>query len=125
MTAHFDEEIHAPIRLRMCGMLAAVKAMEFSALRDGLGVADSVVSKHLARLVEAGYVRSWKTTSAGRARVWAELTPYGRRAFADHVEALRQIAAGTFETAEAAANPAAMGGTDPGAQAAPRDRTHR
>ena len=97
VTARFDEFIHAPVRLRICGMLAAVKSLEFSVIRDGLGVADSVVSKHLARLAEAGYLRTWKTTSAGRARVWAELTPYGRQAFTDHLTALRLIADGQFE----------------------------
>ena len=75
-------------------MLAAVKQMEFAAVRDTLGVADSVLSKHLSRLTDAGYISSWKTTSAGRARVWVALTDEGREAFQDHIEALRQIAAG-------------------------------
>jgi len=96
VTAHFNEEIHAPLRLRICGMLATVEHMEFAAIRDALGVADSVASKHLSRLVDAGYVHSWKTTSSGRARVWVALTPAGRAAFAAHLEALRQIAAGQF-----------------------------
>ena len=81
-------------------MLAAVKQMEFAAVRDALGVADSVVSKHLSRLVDSGYVNSWKTTSAGRSRVWVALTPSGRQAFAAHLEALRLIAAGQFEAAD-------------------------
>ena len=96
VTTQFNEEIHAPLRLRICGMLAAVDQMDFAAIRDALGVADSVASKHLSRLVDAGYVSSWKTTSAGRARVWVALTPAGRAAFAAHLEALRQIAAGQF-----------------------------
>ncbi len=75
-------------------MLAGVDDMEFSAIRDLLQVADSVVSKHLTRLAEAGYVSTWKTTSQGRARTWVALTAEGRRAFAAHVEALKQIAGG-------------------------------
>lgn len=94
MRAEFNDEIHAPIRLRVCGMLAAVDRMEFSAIRDALGVADSVTSKHLSRLDEAGYVTTWKTAVAGRPRTWVALTPEGRDAFAAHIEALRQIAAG-------------------------------
>jgi len=97
VTAQFNEEIHAPLRLRICGLLAAVKQMEFSAIRDALGVADSVLSKHLSRLIEAGYVESRKTASGGRARVWVAMTPVGRQAFAAHLEALRLIAAGQFE----------------------------
>jgi DNA-binding MarR family transcriptional regulator len=97
MPGTFDDVIHAPVRLRVCGMLAAVQAQDFAALRDGLGVADSVLSKHLARLQEAGYVATWKETDAGRARVWARLTDQGRRAFTGHVEALKAIAAGRSE----------------------------
>lgn len=95
MTARFDEEIHAPVRLRICGMLAAVKDMDFATIRDNLGVADSVLSKHLARLTDLGYATTWKTNARGRARVWVALTPAGRVAFADHIEAVRQIATGT------------------------------
>jgi DNA-binding MarR family transcriptional regulator len=93
-TAVFNEVIHAPLRLRICGMLAAVENMEFSAIKDQLGVADSVLSKHLTRLGDAGFLWSWKTTSAGRARTWLALTPVGREAFAAHIEALREIAQG-------------------------------
>ena len=47
-------------------------------------MADSVTSKHLSRLDEAGYVTTWKTTVAGRPRTWVALTPRGRDAFAAH-----------------------------------------
>ena len=41
MTApEFNEEIHAPVRLKICANLYEIKAMEFSTLRDRLEVAD-------------------------------------------------------------------------------------
>ena len=52
----FDEIIHSPNRLRICVLLSTVETMEFAALRADLGVADSVLSKHLATLADAGYV---------------------------------------------------------------------
>lgn len=90
----FDEEIHAPLRLRICAILAAAKTVEFSAIRDRLGVADSVASKHLSRLEDAGYVHMEKLSTGGRPRTWVSLTPVGRTAFEGHIAALRQIAAG-------------------------------
>ncbi|MDR1213490.1 MAG: transcriptional regulator [Propionibacteriaceae bacterium] len=88
----FDAEIHAPVRLRVCGALSEVEAVEFAVLRDQLGVADSVLSKHLARLEDAGYVELRKGAAGGRPRTWAALTVRGRAAFAGHVAALREIA---------------------------------
>ena len=89
---HFDEEIHAPVRLRICAALAAVKTVEFATLRDRLDVADSVLSKHLARLETAGYVAITKKTEKSRQRTWAALTPAGRTALAGHLAALRELA---------------------------------
>jgi len=92
MTAAFDETIHAPHRLRICAFLDATASAEFSAIRDMLGVADSVVSKHVKVLQAAGYVSLDKPTGrGGRVRTWLSLTPAGRRAFAGHVRALREL----------------------------------
>ncbi|MDR0593881.1 MAG: transcriptional regulator [Bifidobacteriaceae bacterium] len=91
-SARFDPEIHAPVRLRVCGALAEVKSVEFASLRDLLGVADSVLSKHLARLEAQGYVFIDKQSWGGHLRTWVGLTDQGRRAFDGHIAALRQIA---------------------------------
>ena len=73
-------------------MLSAADELEFSVLRDGLDVADSVVSKQLKVLVDAGYVRLTKPTGmGGKVRTWASLTPSGRKAFSQHLAALQQM----------------------------------
>ncbi|MGN0100584.1 transcriptional regulator [Dietzia sp. CH92] len=93
-TARFDEIIHAPHRLRICALLAPVESMEFGTVRDELGVADSVLSKQFKVLADAGYATTSKAAAAtGRARTWLALTRDGRRAFAGHLEALRELAA--------------------------------
>jgi DNA-binding MarR family transcriptional regulator len=92
-TPRFDETIHAPQRLRVCAILAAVDKAEFATLRDSLDVADSVLSKHLKVLVEAGYVTLDKPSGSGRVRTWASLTRAGRAAFAGHVAELQRLAA--------------------------------
>ena len=93
-TPRFDEVIHAPHRLRVCALLAPVDSMEFGAVRDELGIADSVLSKQFKVLVEAGFASTSKAPGdTGRARTWLALTRQGRRAFAGHLEALRDLAA--------------------------------
>jgi DNA-binding MarR family transcriptional regulator len=94
--ARFDETIHAPVRLRICGLLRPVDHLDFAVLRDALDVSDATLSKHLKVLAEAGYVSSSKTASAGRGDArritWLSLTQAGRSAFDAHVRALQQIA---------------------------------
>ncbi|MFD4141787.1 MULTISPECIES: winged helix-turn-helix domain-containing protein [unclassified Streptomyces] len=87
----FDEVIHAPNRLQICTMLAAVDAMEFSVVRDALGVTDSVLSKHLKVLQTAGYLSITKARGRSYPRTWISLTPDGRQALAGHIAELRRI----------------------------------
>ena len=90
--AQLDTVIHAPNRLRICAFLTPLQEAEFQVLRDELGVSDSVMSKHLKQLEEAGYVAFRKGTVNGRQRMWASLTKPGRKAFSGHIEALTRIA---------------------------------
>ena len=71
--------------------LSAVSEAEFATLRAALEVSDSVLSKHLSALAEAGYVRIRKGTLAGRRTTWVALTAKGRRALREHVAALRRL----------------------------------
>ncbi|MCF6746581.1 winged helix-turn-helix transcriptional regulator [Blastococcus sp. KM273128] len=90
----FDPVIHAPPRLQVCGLLAAVDTMDFAAVRERVGVSDSVLSKHVKQLEEAGYVTVRKATRASRVRTSLALTPAGRSAFDAHVAELRRITGG-------------------------------
>lgn len=87
----FDATIHAPNRLRICAALDPMEDGEFSWLRETLGVSDSVLSKHVAVLVDAGYVEQRRAVRETRQRVWLRLTPVGRAAYRAHVKALQEI----------------------------------
>jgi DNA-binding MarR family transcriptional regulator len=89
--ARFDEIVHAPNRLQVCAILSAVDSADFATMREALGVADSVLSKHIRVLHEAGYVDVHKTRGAGRVRTSVSLTSTGRTAYAGHVAALQAI----------------------------------
>ncbi len=90
-TARFDEIVHAPNRLQICAILAAVESADFATVREALGVADSVLSKHVRVLHDAGYVAIHKATCASRVRTSLSLTRAGRTAYEGHVAALRAI----------------------------------
>ncbi len=88
-----DPLIHHPARLQLVTSLAAVSEAEFSTLRDLLGVSDSVMSKHVSALADAGYLTSRKGLHEGRRTTWIALTPTGRKAVRAHVAALRRLIA--------------------------------
>jgi len=98
--ARFDPVIHAPARLQICALLSAVDQAEFSVLREELEVSDSVLSKHLKQLEDAGYVQPRKVTVASRQRTWLSLTRQGRAAFAAHMRELQRLASAARLAAE-------------------------
>lgn len=91
--SNLDSVIHAPNRLQICALLVPLDEAEFQVLRDELGISDSVLSKHLKKLEEAGYIKFRKGAMNGRQRMWASLTSPGRKAFAKHVDELRRVVA--------------------------------
>lgn len=92
----FDEVIHAPLRLRICGLLRPLDEIEFSVLRDTLMISNASLSKHLKALQDAGYVSLTKIPSPvrsdARRLTWIKKTPDGKRAFDAHIQELWRIA---------------------------------
>jgi DNA-binding MarR family transcriptional regulator len=109
-----DPLIHAPVRLQICAILAAADEAEFALVREETGVSESVLSKQVKLLADAGYVkvrkasfaeagfvfdarrlgaaREHKATISSRQRTWLSLTKAGRTAFAAHMQALTRLA---------------------------------
>jgi DNA-binding MarR family transcriptional regulator len=93
-----DTVIHQPVRLRIMSALGALKpdeSVEFTFLREMLGLTDGNLGANLRRLVVAGYVHLDKTFVDRKPRTYVALTAKGRNAFQDHVGALRAILAGS------------------------------
>jgi DNA-binding MarR family transcriptional regulator len=89
----FDPILHPPARLQIAAVLAQAQEAEFALLKTITGASDSVVSKHLSALSEAGYLALRKAAADGRQRTWARLTRSGRVALRKHVKALESLAA--------------------------------
>lgn len=95
-TPVFDPLIHAPGRLQICAILSAAEA-EFAVVRDAIKVSDSVLSKHVKALEEAGYVGVRKAPFDGRSRTWLSMTSKGKKAFVAHVAELERLVKITAE----------------------------
>ncbi|WP_159613768.1 transcriptional regulator [Glutamicibacter sp. JC586] len=95
MSAHARERLNDdfsnPVRLSLMGALRAVDEADFKTLKETVGVSDSVLSRHLSALESAGYVKIKKGYVGKRPRTWAKLTSTGHQAFAEHVQALKDI----------------------------------
>ena len=89
----FDPVLHPPARLQIAAVLARIDVAEFARLREITGVSDSVLSKHLAALGEAGHIRLRKAAADGRQRTWVALTSTGRAAFQRHLAAIKALIA--------------------------------
>jgi DNA-binding MarR family transcriptional regulator len=81
-----------PVRFSIAAMLAAASKVEFSFARDHVEVTDSILSKQVSAMEQAGYVRVDKGHVGKRPRTWLSLTKEGRRTFQRHMAALREIA---------------------------------
>lgn len=89
--AELDPLLTAPKRLASLGAIAAVRRVEFAALRELIDVSDSDLSKQLKALADAGYIESRKTGRGAKRRTWLSVTVEGRDALAAHTDALRSL----------------------------------
>lgn len=90
--ARFDAVIHAPHRLAICAALSTATRMAFADLARSTELADHTLSKQLRYLVEAGYASTAPERDRhGHRTVSVALTPAGRRAYAGHAAALREL----------------------------------
>jgi DNA-binding MarR family transcriptional regulator len=92
-TARFDELIHPSTRLSIVAIVASTDWVDFSFVRDRLGLSDSALSKQFSILEEAGYVKIDRPVTNRRRRVRVGLTDIGREAFEGHVAALQSVIA--------------------------------
>ena len=92
--AELNETIHQPVRLRIMASLVTLgpnEEVDFTYLRDLLGVTDGNLGAHLRKLEEAGYIAVNKTFVERKPRTYVAATAEGRKVFAEHVVALESI----------------------------------
>ena len=87
-----DDLFGHPVRFSIIALLGAADRAEFGFVRDQVEISDSMLSKQVSALEQAGYIKVHKGFIGKRARTWLSLTAQGRRRFERHLSALRQIA---------------------------------
>ena len=65
--------------------------VDFTFLKESLGLTDGNLGAHLSTLESKGYIAVEKEFVARRPKTFVAVTPLGRQAFAGHVAALQSI----------------------------------
>jgi DNA-binding MarR family transcriptional regulator len=88
-----DEVIHGRLRLGVMAYLsgAGSELAEFTELKHRLQASDGNLSVHLRKLEEAGYVAIEKSFVGRKPMTRVRLTPQGRKAFMDYLEAIGRL----------------------------------
>jgi DNA-binding MarR family transcriptional regulator len=89
-----DSIIHQPARLQIMAALCQLKEgerVDFSFLKDRLGLTDGNLGAHLSTLEGRAYIAVEKTFVGRRPKTYVGVTPEGRQAFSSHVRALQSI----------------------------------
>jgi DNA-binding MarR family transcriptional regulator len=86
-----DDVIHGRLRLGVMAYLANAEVADFNELKGALEVTQGNLSVQLRKLEEAGYVTIEKGFLGRKPRTQVRLTPQGRKAFGEYLEALSGV----------------------------------
>lgn len=88
-----DRVIHERVRLGIVSSLAVNGSLNFTELRDLLGITDGNLKSHASKLEAAGYVVCSKSYEGRTQKTEYKLTPTGRKeleSYLGHMEAIIQ-----------------------------------
>jgi len=86
-----DKVIHEKNRMGIMSMLAAVKSISFTDLRNTLNMSDGNLITHIRTLQKNGYVSTTKSFHDNRPLTTCSLTEDGRNSFVEYVNLLEGI----------------------------------
>lgn len=86
-----DDVIHGRLRLGIMAYLAEAEVADFNELKTLLQATQGNLSVHLRKLEDAGYIEIEKSFLGRKPLTRARLTPAGRKAFADYLEAIAKL----------------------------------
>lgn len=91
LIANLNKAFESRVRLGVMSALMVEAELEFTALRELLGVSDGNLASHLRALEEAEYVQVQKSFVGRKPNTRYSLTLAGRQAFQNHLTALEQL----------------------------------
>lgn len=86
-----DELLLSKIRLAVIGQLVNAQWVTFSELQQAIEATNGNLGAHIAKLVEAGYLKEEKRFEGRRPQSRYQLTRAGRSALTRHVAALQAL----------------------------------
>jgi DNA-binding MarR family transcriptional regulator len=92
--AELNPVIHQPVRLKIMSSLAALQTgdqVEFVYLKKALKLTDGNLGAHLGKLEQQQYIVIEKSFVNKKPKSFIGLTPKGKKAFEQHLEALSEI----------------------------------
>ena len=84
-----DPLLHAELRLAVMSLLISVEEAEFPYIKEQTGATAGNLSVQIDKLSTAGYIEVEKTFKGKRPCTLCRITPKGRQAFEEYVEALK------------------------------------
>jgi DNA-binding MarR family transcriptional regulator len=88
-----DDVIHGRARLGIMAFLSTAEEAEFVTLREALKLSDGNLSTHIAKLEDAGYVRTRKRFVDKKPQTAVVMTDAGRKAYIDYLGQLKRLLA--------------------------------
>lgn len=90
MLKELNPLLHSQLRLAVMSILLSVEEAEFVYLREQTRATAGNLSVQLEKLNEAGYIEMEKSFAGKKPRTVCRMTPKGREAMEEYVEALRE-----------------------------------
>ena len=86
-----DTAVHGPVRLGVLTALHTDGPLDFTTLKKRLDVADGALGVHLKKLQAKEYVAPKRSYVGRRPKTTYRVTPAGRRALMDYLDAMQQL----------------------------------
>jgi|SRR5581483_1104912 len=92
-TIELDPVLHQPLRTRLMAYLATRGEATFTELKQALDATDGNLEAHVKKLSAAKYLKVRKEAAETRTQTIYTLTPAGKSAFQNYVDALQRLLA--------------------------------
>lgn len=95
ITNELDKVLHQPIRTHIMAYLVTHGSCDFNTIKKLFALSDGHMTTHMRELLEHDYVATEKLATDGKSKTIYHITPTGKNAFENYVNALKKII--TFE----------------------------
>lgn len=92
--AEINKAFESRVRLGIMSMLMVHDEVDFNAMKELLDLTDGNLASHLKALEKIEYIKMVKEFVGRKPRTSYSITPLGKKAFSDHLNALEKLIRG-------------------------------